>query len=98
MLEFYATSGDFTRRLTDIRANSKFSSPLSGPEDLFSVCAALHAWPAWCMLCLPLALDWSPPDPQASVVVAMLMYINSLSLLSAIVLSTSNKQKTLAWL
>ena len=43
MLEFYATSGDFTRRLTDIRANAKFSSPLSGPEDLFSVRAALHA-------------------------------------------------------
>lgn len=41
MLEFYATSGDFTRRLTDIRANAKFSSPLAGPEDLYSVRACL---------------------------------------------------------
>ncbi|CAL8470414.1 g9956 [Coccomyxa elongata] len=36
MLEFYATSGDFTRRLTSIKANSKFSSPLAGPEDYYS--------------------------------------------------------------
>ncbi len=37
MLEFFSVSGDFTRRLTDIRANSKFSSPMAGPEDYFSV-------------------------------------------------------------
>ncbi len=37
MLEFYATSGDFTRRLTSIKANSKFSSPLAGPEEYYSV-------------------------------------------------------------
>jgi hypothetical protein len=37
MLEFYAASGDFTRRLTSIKANSKFSSPLAGPEDYYSV-------------------------------------------------------------
>ena len=37
MLEFFATSGDFTRRLTSIKANRKFSSPLSGPEDFYSV-------------------------------------------------------------
>ena len=44
MLEFYATSGDFTRRLTDIRANAKFSSPLAGPEDLYSVRALNPNW------------------------------------------------------
>lgn len=37
MLEFFATSGDFTRRLTSIRANPKFSTPLAGPEDFYSV-------------------------------------------------------------
>ena len=37
MLEFFATSGDFTRRLTSVKANAKFSSPLSGPEDYYSV-------------------------------------------------------------
>ena len=37
MLEFFATSGDFTRRLTSVKANPKFSSPLSGPEDYYSV-------------------------------------------------------------
>ena len=38
LLEFFAASGDFTRRLTDVEANSKFSSPFAGPEDYFSVC------------------------------------------------------------
>lgn len=37
MMEFFATSGDFTRRLTSIKANPKFSSPLAGPEDYYSV-------------------------------------------------------------
>ena len=37
LLEFFAVSGDFTRRLTSVRANSKFSFPLAGPEDVFSV-------------------------------------------------------------
>ena len=37
MLDFFATSGDFTRRLTSVKANPKFSSPLSGPEDFYSV-------------------------------------------------------------
>ncbi|KAK9820373.1 hypothetical protein WJX72_009606 [[Myrmecia] bisecta] len=36
LLDFYAASGDFTRRLTSIKANSKFSSPFAGPEDFFS--------------------------------------------------------------
>ncbi len=40
MLEFFATSGDFTRRLTSVKANPKFSSPLSGPEDYYSVSAS----------------------------------------------------------
>ena len=35
--EFLAASGDFTRRLTSIEVNSKFSSPLAGPEEYFSV-------------------------------------------------------------
>ena len=61
MLEFYATSGDFTRRLTSIKANSKFSSPLAGPEDYYSVGACVShrtadaLWPlswlhsiSWC--------------------------------------------------
>ena len=43
LLEFYAASGDFTRRLTSVKANSKFSAPDAGPEDYFSV-RALH-WP-----------------------------------------------------
>lgn len=38
LLEFYAASGDFTRRLTSVKANSKFSSPQAGPDDLYSVC------------------------------------------------------------
>jgi hypothetical protein len=37
LLEFYAASGDFTRRLTSVRANAKFSAPDAGPEDYFSV-------------------------------------------------------------
>ena len=37
LLEFYAASGDFTRRLTSVKANSKFSAPDAGPEDYFSV-------------------------------------------------------------
>lgn len=37
LLEFFAASGDFTRRLTSVKANSKFSSPFAGPEDYFSV-------------------------------------------------------------
>ena len=37
MLEFFAASGDFTRRLTSIKANSKFSNPNAGPEDYFLV-------------------------------------------------------------
>ena len=41
LLEFLATSGDFTRRLTGIEANSKFSTPFAGPEEYFSV----SAWP-----------------------------------------------------
>ena len=32
MLSFYATASDFTRRLTSVRANGKFSSPDAGPE------------------------------------------------------------------
>ena len=43
MLEFFSVSGDFTRRLTDIRANAKFSSPMAGPEDYFSVSGVLFA-------------------------------------------------------
>jgi len=38
LLEFYAASGDFTRRLTSVKANAKFSSPTAGPDDMFSVC------------------------------------------------------------
>ena len=41
MLDFFATSGDFTRRLTSVKANRKFSSPLSGPEDYYSVSLCL---------------------------------------------------------
>ena len=37
LLEFYAASGDFTRRLTSVKANAKFSSPSAGPDDYFSV-------------------------------------------------------------
>ena len=37
LLEFYAASGDFTRRLTSVKANAKFSSPFAGPDDYFSV-------------------------------------------------------------
>lgn len=36
LLEFYAASGDFTRRLTSVRANGKFSSPEAGPDDYFT--------------------------------------------------------------
>ncbi|GFR50303.1 hypothetical protein Agub_g12493, partial [Astrephomene gubernaculifera] len=32
MLSFYANASDFTRRLTSVRANGKFSSPDAGPE------------------------------------------------------------------
>ena len=50
MLEFYAASGDFTRRLTSVRANSKFSAPHARaddywsrtPDDLAAVVASLH--------------------------------------------------------
>ena len=34
MLGFYAAASDFTRRLTSVRANSKFSSPSAGPDAL----------------------------------------------------------------
>lgn len=37
MLEFYAASGDFTRRLTSVKANGKFSSLKAGPEDYWTV-------------------------------------------------------------
>ena len=36
LLEFYAAASDFTRRLTDVRANSKFSRPGATPEDYWS--------------------------------------------------------------
>lgn len=39
LLEFYAASGDFTRRLTSVKANSKFSHPTAGPDDMYSVSA-----------------------------------------------------------
>ena len=42
LLEFYAASGDFTRRLTSVKANSKFSAPDAGPEDYFSVRTNAH--------------------------------------------------------
>lgn len=32
MLSFYASASDFTRRLTSVRANGKFSSPEAGPD------------------------------------------------------------------
>eukprot|EP00193_Tetraselmis_chui_P000478 CAMPEP_0177763786 /NCGR_PEP_ID=MMETSP0491_2-20121128/7051_1 /TAXON_ID=63592 /ORGANISM="Tetraselmis chuii, Strain PLY429" /LENGTH=1004 /DNA_ID=CAMNT_0019279905 /DNA_START=153 /DNA_END=3167 /DNA_ORIENTATION=- len=32
MLQFYMATGDFTKRLTDVTANSKFATPLSGPK------------------------------------------------------------------
>ncbi|GIM11600.1 hypothetical protein Vretimale_15098 [Volvox reticuliferus] len=32
MLSFYATASDFTRRLTSVRANGKFSHPDAGPD------------------------------------------------------------------
>ena len=41
LLEFFANSGDFTRRLTGVRANSKFFTPLAGPADYFSVRSTL---------------------------------------------------------
>jgi raffinose synthase len=51
MLEFFAASGDFTRRLTDVRANAKFARPDASPadywtgepEDLAGVVASLRA-------------------------------------------------------
>lgn len=43
MLQFYAVSTSFTRRLTDIRANSKFSSPDATADDVSSVTLSLHA-------------------------------------------------------
>jgi len=36
LLEFYAASGDFTRRLTSVKANGKFSHPDAGPDDYYS--------------------------------------------------------------
>ncbi|MEW5300241.1 MAG: hypothetical protein WDW36_003183 [Sanguina aurantia] len=33
MLSFFAAASDFTRRLTSVRANSKFSSPDAGPDE-----------------------------------------------------------------
>ena len=36
LLEFYAAASDFTRRLTDVRANAKFSRPGATPEDYWS--------------------------------------------------------------
>ena len=32
MMAFYANASDFTRRLTSVKANGKFSSPNAGPE------------------------------------------------------------------
>jgi raffinose synthase len=32
MLGFFAEVSDFTRRLTSVRANSKFCSPSAGPD------------------------------------------------------------------
>ena len=67
MLEFFSVSGDFTRRLTDIRANAKFSSPMAGPEDYFSVsgvfvahcvlslASVMFPWSALASLCLSAA-------------------------------------------
>lgn len=37
LLEFYAASGDFTRRLTSVKANGKFSHPDAGPDDYYAV-------------------------------------------------------------
>ena len=37
LLEFYAASGDFTRRLTSVKANGKFSSLKAGPQDYWTV-------------------------------------------------------------
>ena len=80
MLEFFATSGDFTRRLTSVKANAKFSSPLSGPEDYYSVSQrppypnacpsrrALYAAEPVCLLfhCMTLSLpDWLTWRPSA---------------------------------
>jgi hypothetical protein len=36
MLQFFADSTNFTRRLTDVRANAKFSSPYATAEDIAS--------------------------------------------------------------
>ncbi|KAI3433391.1 hypothetical protein D9Q98_003207 [Chlorella vulgaris] len=36
MLQFFADSTNFTRRLTDVKANSKFSSPYASPDDISS--------------------------------------------------------------
>lgn len=36
LLEFYASSGDFTRRLTSVKANGKFSSPSAGAQDYWT--------------------------------------------------------------
>jgi hypothetical protein len=51
MLQFFADSTNFTRRLTDVRANAKFSSPYATPEDVSSVSTPP---PAPLMLPLPL--------------------------------------------
>lgn len=68
LLEFYATSGDFSRRLTDIRANSKFSSPFATPDDYFSVRCPAPSLPSTSknlisfdlILSHPLRLLWLP--------------------------------------
>ena len=33
LLSFFANASDFTRRLTSVRANGKFSHPDAGPDD-----------------------------------------------------------------
>lgn len=62
MLEFYATSGDFTRRLTSIKANAKFSSPLAGPEEYYSVRNASN------FACIALSSKWRWNAPCQSLV------------------------------
>ena len=59
LLEFYAASGDFTRRLTSVKANAKFSSPTAGPDDYFSVRLSELAPPAdFEMLLVPVSRLW----------------------------------------
>lgn len=50
VLRFYASASDHTRRLTSVRANSKFLSPSSGPDSALNVRPAPPA--AACMLVL----------------------------------------------